>query len=157
MKRASILLIILMVTTVGLAGCRGGNEPETGEVNGEAAVDTQVDQFLSERGITLGEGVERASLSGEEGSGVATREVSEGTTSYTVIADLPTPASGAYMAWLKNEAGEVVSLGALRYEKGGFMLERSSSEDRSQYNLVVVSQEKGAATEPTTLMLEGSF
>lgn len=157
MSKMIVLLILVGVLSLTLTGCKQGEVPETGEVNGGAATDTQMDQFLTERGITLPAGVERTNLTGDEGSGIATREVSAEKQTYAVIVDLPSITSGGYVAWLKNSDGVVVNLGDLSYEKGGFMLEKITSEDWSGYTQVVVSQEMGAATAPTTVKLTGSF
>lgn len=149
------LLVFVLVVT--LSGCRKAETPDTSQVNEEGTAESQMDQFLTERGITLAPGVERASLSGSDGSGIATREIAPETQNYSVIADLPTPTSGAYVAWLKKSDGAVVTLGGMRYEKGGFMLEKSTTEDWSGYTQIEVSQENGIPKTPTTVVLSGSF
>jgi hypothetical protein len=120
----------------------------------------RVNQFLTDKGINLPTGVKRADLSeanSSGGTGVATQDASAGKNNYAVIADLPELNKGTYVAWLKNEAGEILKLGNLKSEKGGMMVDYSTAKDVSTLKQVVVSQEETVGNAPTNVVLEGSF
>ncbi len=106
------------------------------------------------------EDVEKAELkdvSGGDGSGLATRKYEAGRFTHTVLADLPEPAAGSfYEGWLVSDS-DVISTGRLRVAKGGYLLEFTSTTDYSDYNEVVVTQEKKADQLPETHVLEGNF
>jgi len=157
MKRAMLLIGSVLAGALVFGGCQKQTPAPQGQVNGQAAVDEQVNKFLTEKGITLAPGAGRAALSGPEGSGIASMDKANGTTTYSVIADLPSLTSGMYAAWLKNESGAVVNLGQLRLEKGGYMVVKTTTEDWSGYKTVVVSKETGAAATPTGAVLQGNF
>jgi hypothetical protein len=157
MNRSKCLIGGLLIGALVLGGCQKQQPAPQGQVNGQAAVDEQVNKFLTEKGITLAPGAGRAALSGPEGSGIASMDKSNGTTTYSVIADLPPLTGGMYAAWLKNEAGAVVNLGQLKQEKGGYMVTKTTTEDWSSYKTVIVSQETGTVTTPTGAVLQGNF
>jgi hypothetical protein len=142
---------------MGFWGCNKSATTPEGQVNGGAVADEKVNQFLLDKGIQLPAGVERANLAGAEGTGIATKENKEGETTYAVIADLPEPTTGYYVAWLKNENGEVIMLGQLLVEKGGYMVEKTTTQDWSGFRSVIVSKEMAAVTQPTEAVLEGAF
>lgn len=106
------------------------------------------------------EDVEKAELkdvSGGDASGLATRKYEAGRFTHTVLADLPELAAGSfYEGWLVSDS-DVVSTGRLRVAKGGYLLEFTSTTDYSDYNEVVVTQEKKADQLPEDHVLEGNF
>lgn len=124
------------------------------------------DKLEEQFGVTLPENVDRAELSdvtGGNGSGIATRRYEDGAFTHTVLADLPDPQAGTfYEGWLvRGKPGDnnfaLVSTGTFRLAKGGYLLEFQSDKDFSEYNNVVVTQEKVADSTPETHVLEGSF
>lgn len=152
-------LFLIGVLTVGVlaAGCRRQPSEEALTTPEQQAVQ-ETNRFLEDQGITLPEGAERAYLIGEAGDrGVATREIAETKQTYTIVADLAAPASGAYFGWVKNAEGESQKLGMMIAQKGGYVVEKTTSEDWSAYNQVIVSQDAGTATEPGTTVVSGSF
>lgn len=111
-------------------------------------------QNLQDRfNIVVPDDVEKISLDvmfGFEGVGIATRKYADGTFSHIVIADLPEPASGNYQAWLIKDDRTKISTGALKFAKGGYLMEFTSNTDYSDYKKVEVRL--GTAT-----VLSGSF
>jgi hypothetical protein len=141
-----------------LAAC--SKNADNGKENLIPTTTERVNQFLSDKKINLPEGVERADLheaNSSGGTGVATLDKQSGKNSYSVITDLPELTKGMYVAWLKNEAGEVVKLGNLKSEKGGMMVDYSMYQETGSYKQVIVSQEEKVSGAPTNVVLEGSF
>jgi hypothetical protein len=109
------------------------------------------------------ERVELKDVSGETGSGLATRKFEEGKFSHVVLADLPELSAGEfYEGWLvRGKTGDsnfsFFSTGKMKIAKGGFLLEFESEKDYSDYNQVVVTLEKTDDSNPETHILEGSF
>jgi len=112
------------------------------------------------------EGFEKAELkdvSGDTGSGIATRKYESGRFSHAVLADLPDPESGSfYEGWLVRGKEQdanfaYLSTGKMNIAKGGYMLEFESSVDYSDYSAVVVTLEKVNDKKPEKHILEGSF
>lgn len=106
---------------------------------------------------------ELKSISGGDGSGIASRKEEGENHVVTILADLPSPESGAfYQGWLiKGEEGKdgynLLSLGRLTSAKGGFMLNYQSRTDYSDHSKVVISKEKGSSTKIPKAVLEGNF
>lgn len=154
-------LAILAVVVLGLVWWRqqGLVEQNEEELAEQLALEQQVNEFLTERGIELPEGSDRANLrdiSGGIGTGVATR-VAEGTTSeFTVVAALEDVDAGWYEAWLAS-GEDMISMGRMRSAKGGYVVDYSTSLDVSLYSTVQVSREQTTTSVPTAVVLEGEF
>lgn len=109
------------------------------------------------------ESADLSDVSGGQGIGVATRKYTGGTFSLTIMANLPTPQSGYfYQGWVirgdPSESGySMLSVGKLRFAKGGYIVDFSSPRDYSDYGKVVVSIERVFDSTPETNILEGSF
>lgn len=111
------------------------------------------------------EGAERAELKARdvEGRALATREVTDSGTNISVLADLADPEQGHfYQAWAaKGQEGdedfERISLGRLRVAKGGFVTDFTSESDLSEFDQVLISQERTQDSEPEQTVVEGSF
>lgn len=111
-------------------------------------------------GMIIPEDGEKARLedvSGGAALGVATRKVEEGVFKHTIIADLPEVAGGEfYQGWLA-EGEELVATEKLEEEKGGWVLEYTSEEDKSDLNQAIVTREAVDDDQPEEKVLEGSF
>ncbi|MBX4205906.1 anti-sigma factor [Candidatus Microgenomates bacterium] len=101
--------------------------------------------------LQIPDDIEKAELtdvSGGTGSGIATRS--------EILVDLPDPEQGKfYQAWLEKD-GNLVSLGKMGMEKGGWLISYSGSRYPS-YNKVVVSLETRFDSSLETKVLEGNF
>ncbi|MGA3291598.1 MAG: hypothetical protein ABSC49_00415 [Candidatus Microgenomates bacterium] len=97
------------------------------------------------RGLTIPEDTEHIDLvdvSGGNGMGIATRS--------EILADLPAlPKGQFYRGLLENSSGQMILLGNLTMEKGGWILNYDSSK-YPNYNKIIVSV-------GTKHILEGSF
>ncbi len=102
--------------------------------------------------LKVPEGADRADMnnvSGGEGLGVATRQKTNIGYSVTVMANLPTPNSGNYIAEL-SDGSTKITLGRLTETKSGYLVNFSSAQDLSSYNKVTVKLDNAS-------VLEGSF
>lgn len=110
--------------------------------------------------LTIPEDVEKATLedvTGGQASGIATRKFENAIFTHMVLADLPDPEAGTfYEGWLVM-GDNVISTGKMRVAKGGYLLEFESTTDYSDYNKVVVTQERVFDNTPEEHVLEGSF
>lgn len=100
-------------------------------------------------GLKVPENANRISLentAGESGVGEAWRTFENGTFNLTVIANLP---NGSYQASLESGDSKIL-LGSLKLQKGGYILNYSSTKDLTSFTKVVVSSGE-------TNVLEGSF
>ena len=94
------------------------------------------------------EKAELSDVSGGTGSGIATRT--------EILVDLADPKHGEfYQAWLEKD-GKLVSLGKLRMEKGGWIIEYNSA-GYPGYNKVIISLESRFDSTMETKVLEGTF
>lgn len=102
-------------------------------------------------------------VAGGDGSGVAARKFEKGVFNLTVLADLPDPEAGNfYQVWLqRGMRGEdgfgLVSLGKMRIEKGGYLIDYKVNKDYSDYKQVFVSREKVFDSKIESSVLEGVF
>ncbi|KKQ24958.1 MAG: hypothetical protein US62_C0036G0019 [Candidatus Woesebacteria bacterium GW2011_GWA1_37_8] len=110
--------------------------------------------------------VEKAELkdiTGGDASAISTRKFENNKFTSTILADLPDPVPGSfYQGWLvKGEEGKddyaILSLGKLTVAKGGWMLDYSSTSNKTDYSKVLITLEKKFDTTPETKVLEGSF
>jgi hypothetical protein len=153
-------LVILLAATTILAGCVKQTTTVSNQTNVASDSANKVNQFLANQGITLPAGALRANLvdvSSSGGTGVVTKEVQSNKTTYSVIADLPDPVGGHYEAWLQQGNSANVDLGQLVAEKGGYIVEKMTTEDWSAYVNVVISKESGKTATPTQIILKGQF
>lgn len=107
--------------------------------------------------VDIPDNVEKASLEGTKGSGIATRDSQEAGSAFTILADLPDPAAGHfYQAWLRVN-GNLESLGMLRVAKGGYLLDARLKASQASSNDVVITLESKLDSTPETVVLQGSF
>lgn len=96
-----------------------------------------------------------------EGHGVANRIFSDKQFIHTITAQLPDLSNSQYYAgWLGQKVGDketFISTGNFEANGGDFYLEHRDTKDLSAYTHVVVSLEEKPVTQPTTIVLEGSF
>jgi hypothetical protein len=117
-------------------------------------------------GITVPSTATKADLTDTTGGGqmgLVTADKTNGQNSYTVIANLETPASGYfYQAWLvRGSQGdtnyEPVLLGNLNVAKGGWLVNYVTPRDLSDHKSVWITLEKVNDQIPEKHILEGSF
>jgi hypothetical protein len=124
-------------------------------------------QEIEERfNVVIPEDAEKVQLRdtrGQDATAIATRSTADDTFRVTVLASLETPAGGGfYQGWIiRGEEGDenysVLSLGRLSVAKGGFVVDFESSQDYSDYQKIVVTQEVVADNEMEEVVLEGNF
>ena len=111
-------------------------------------------------GITVPDSAIKANLvdvTGGNQMGLATLDKSNNQNSYTIIANLETPAYGYfYQAWLVNNT-DTISLGKLGIAKAGWLINFNSSKDLSDHNKVWITLERSFDKTPEKHILEGSF
>ncbi|SRR5258708_7551801 len=96
-------------------------------------------------------------VSGGSQMGLATLDKQNGQNVYTILANLDDPATGYfYQAWLVN-GNNVISLGQLNIEKGGWLVNYSTLKDLSDHKNVWVTLERVNDNTPEKHILEGSF
>lgn len=104
--------------------------------------------------------IELKDVGGGTSSGFASRKFENGKFELVAIVDLPDPDLGYYyQGWLiSGNTQPYMPLGRLNLAKGGWILNYQSTIDRSTFNKVVISLEKGpVSTSPEKIILEGSF
>lgn len=112
--------------------------------------------------LDIPEDADKIALSGQ-GNGVATRKYTNGTFLATILADLPDPEKGVfYQVWIAKgtEATadyEIVSLGKMLKEKGGYLLDYQDTSDKTSYNTYLVTKEKYFDNTPEEVVLKGQF
>jgi len=107
------------------------------------SIQQQIKNKFSNLIIPQGEpNIDLKDVSGGAGMGIATKN--------EILADLPDLAKGqVYQGYLENSLGKIVLLGALKSEKGGWILNYDSSKYPG-YNKIIVAV-------GTKHILEGSF
>jgi hypothetical protein len=110
--------------------------------------------------LEIPDDLEKADLrdvSGGNGSGIATRDFSNGRFTHMILADLPELTPGSfYQGWLVK-GDDLISTGTLRIAKGGYLLELSTPSDYTTYSKVLVTMEKVTDSKPEITILEGNF
>lgn len=157
-------IVILILVLVGIYLIR---KPRTTIPAPTPTPISNFEQKMKEQfNFTIPDDVERVDLvdiTGGESSGIATRKVENGRFIHTVLADLPDPARGYYYeAWLvRGKQGDanyaMISTGAMRLAKGGYLLEFESVTDYSDYKGVVITLERANDRRPEKVILQGSF
>lgn len=109
------------------------------------------DQIENKFKLRVPEDVDKAELkddSGGNASALATRKFENFNFELNILADLPDlPEASFYQAWLSKGEEEkggysLISLGKLTAAKGGWILNFTSQVNYSDYNNILVSQEK---------------
>lgn len=139
------------------AGCR--KQPiEIMPSTEEQVIQEETNKFLDEQGIKLAEGAQRAYLSGQLGSrGVATKEFTEKTVNYAIVASLPEMGAKTYQGFI-SDGDSYKSLGVLREDKGGYVVEKTlQAEGLENYTRVIVSQGAGNSSPSAEVFLTGQF
>lgn len=147
----------IMLVGVLASGCRRQPADEV-QITPEQVNQEETNKFLTEQGITLPEGAQRAYLSGEAGNrGVVTKETANKTFVYTIVASLPELKAGVYQGFI-SDGTDYKSLGWLREDKGGFVGEKTlQSEGLESFNQVIVSRGAGTASPSAEVVLTGQF
>lgn len=123
--------------------------PETGEGEG-IKIEDKISELGKQFGVTIPEDVDKVileSTSGEAASGLAARDRKTGG-SVTILANLPDTKLG-YSARL-TEDDKKFDLGGLQVTKGGWMVEKTLTEEAAGYQTVEV-------LEGQTVVLRGQF
>ncbi|OGM11123.1 hypothetical protein A2W13_02980 [Candidatus Woesebacteria bacterium RBG_16_36_11] len=140
--------------------------PKTTPIETPVATPSFEEQFENKFNTQIPENLEKAELkdvTGQDNSGLATRNFENGTFSLTVLADLPDlESNNFYEAWLsRGTVGQsnysLISIGKLQIAKGGFLLDFNSNTNYSDYQEVIVSQETKLGNTPAKIILDGSF
>jgi hypothetical protein len=96
-------------------------------------------------------------IEGSAGNGVAVRENKNGVYEISILADLADPEAGKfYEVWLLD-GDRKMSLGEMRIAKGGYLLEKTVSEDISSYTKYVITLEGTRDNEMEKRILEGNL
>lgn len=109
------------------------------------------------------EKIELEDVSGGDAVALATKDFESGIFKHSVLADLADPEPGTfYQGWLTkgnrdSDEYEIVPTAKLTSAKGGYILEFESTTDYSDFDGVLITQEKNADLNPETKILEGSF
>ena len=157
-SRSLMLGVSVVLLSVSLVGCRRQATVETPSASDQQTQD-ETNRFLTQQGVTLPAGAQRAYLSGGESNrGVATREATAKGYDYAIVTSLPQIKTGFYQAFIKDGNGAYISLGKLTSGKGGYIGEASLNQtDLANYNIVEVSQETTKVTAPTNVVMAGTF
>ena len=146
-------IIVGLVILAGLAGLiyywRQPAQDEDLQVPQTLSVEDEIEDMFN---LQIPEDVDKAELSdktGGDASAIATREFVNDKFTHTVLADLPDPEAGSYVAELAKD-DEIVITGTLRTAKGGYLLEFQSDQDLNDYKTVRVKLGE-------EVVLEGSF
>lgn len=149
----SYKLAIVIISGLLLAGCfhKGKPQdlglPETGE---GISIEDKVGQLGKQFGVTIPEDVDKAvleSTTGQPSSGLATRDRKQGG-ALTILANLPDTKLG-YTARVTQD-DKKFDLGNLTVSKGGWMVEKTLTEEAAGLNTVEV-------LEGQTVVLKGQF
>lgn len=155
MRKIKSKIAIILLTSLALAGCFNKGKPqdlglpETDEGEG-IKIEDQISELGKQFGVTIPEDVDKVvleSTSGEPASGLATRDRKTGGL-VTILANLPDSKLG-YAARL-TEGDKKFELGDLRVSKGGWMVEKTLTEEAAELNTVEV-------LEGQTVVLKGQF
>jgi hypothetical protein len=151
-------LVILVVLAVGFFWYKNRKPAlKVPQTSNQPSIQTVEQKIKNRFNLTVPDNVEKTALkdvSGGDGSGIATQT--------EMLVDLPDPEPGTfYQAWLENNlpvqtGGKLVSLGMLRMEKGGWLIDYNGA-GYPGFNKVVVSQEKVFDSKIEERVLEGSF
>lgn len=127
----------------------------------EIASDTTEKKIEEKFNTEIPDDAEKAELkdvSEGDGSAIATRKVTDNKTEIAVLADLPDPETGKfYEAWLVKDSVAGIKLGGLRVAKGGWVIEKTSTNDVGDYKTVVVSLEEKRDNTLEKPILKGDF
>ena len=150
-KEIFVGLFVILVILGIIFGIKKAKDSKVKPLNIPTPVVTQ--ELESRFKLAIPDNSERINLQavpGFEGVGIATRKFANGVFSHIIVADLPTPETGNYQAWLIRDSNTKVSTGALKLAKGGYLLEFNSNIDYSDYKKVEVKLEN-------KVVLTGSF
>ena len=132
------LFVILVILGV-VFGVKKARESKVEPLNIPSQEETQA--LENKFNLTIPDDVEKINLQAVEnfeGVGIATRKFEDGTFTHIVVADLPEPESGSYEGSLVKDDNNKVQTGALRFAKGGYLLEFSSNINYSDYKKVEI-------------------
>ena len=138
-KEIFVGLFVILVILGVIFGIKKAKDSKVKPLNIPTSVETQ--ELESRFKLTIPDDVEKINLqaiSGFEGVGIATRKFANGVFSQMIIADLPTPETGNYQAWLIKDDSTKISTGTLNLAKGGYLLEFTSNTNYSYYKKVEV-------------------
>src|SRR5260221_3050667 len=154
----AVLILIVLVVIFLVRRHQDAITPFSSPVPTTVSVYQQ--QLKNNFGIVVPDTAIKADLkdvSGGNQVGLATLDKATGQNVYTVLANLEDPTPGYfYQAWLVN-GNNTISLGQLSIEKGGWLVNYTSSKDLSDHKTVIVTLEKYNDSTPEKHILEGSF
>lgn len=169
-------LSYLVLVTIFLTGCSigpFGNDDQSEESGTPTPTSMSTEEVMGVKEDletitrqTLPADAEQAILrdvTGENSSGIATRNFQNQVFQLNVLADLPVPDDNSfYEAWLvRGQADDpdfdVKYAGKLSRSKGGWLLDQALGEDLRSHNGVVITEESNDDQQPETHILEGSF
>ena len=136
-----------------LTGCLNKGKPQDLGISGTGEgvnIEDRVSEFGKQFGVTFPEDVDKivlGSTTGEPTSGLATRDRKQPVT-VTILANLPDTKLG-YTVRL-SEGDKKFELGNLQVAKGGWMVEKTLTEEAAKYHGVEV-------LEGTSVVLKGQF
>jgi hypothetical protein len=164
MNRRDIVIggVILLLLS-GVIYWRQTTRPEETKIPETLSVEDQLEEKFK---FEIPEDVDKTELKDVAGVGataIATRKYEDGKYTHTALVDIADPEVGTfYQGWIaKGEEGSddfsIVSTGKLKLAKGGWMIEFESSTDYSDYDKILITQEKFFDNNPEEKLLEGSF
>ena len=140
----------------------GKNRQSTPTPLAETLPPTQEEELALENkvGLEIPEDVEKAKLTDVTGKGalaIVSRKFTQGKYEYNLLASLPETEDGKfYQVWLSRQ-NDQISVGKLEEEKGGWILNFTTGEDKADYNRVTVTRETKDDNQPEEKILEGEF
>lgn len=152
------LLPIIIVSVLGVYlgikwwNSQTANMPQPVLTEG-ISVDERGESLLKQFGLNK----DRSAQLKGVGEGYGVVRWSEDKASMTVVAELPVLARGVYQAWMKDAQGTLTKLGAMRYSKGGYVLDYSSKMNLPSSFTIVVSKETKNDEKMEETMLEGDI
>lgn len=159
----SIAAVVLVIAGLGYFLYRQSRQVQEPTVEVEDIIaEEKAEDLVEQMRIEIPDTAERATLkdvTGGAGSGLATRLDEDGGRMYSVIVGLPEPETNEfYEAYLVgSEEEDEVYMGKLSQQKGGWLLEYSSTTDLGEYSRVKVTKEQVDDKSGEEIVLEGEF
>lgn len=166
-RRDLVIGLVIIGGILGLIFWSRRNEVKVSVTSPTATPQIVEENLERSFNVTIPDNLEKTSLNdltGGDSAALATHNKFENSTyEFTVLADLPDPASGFfYQVWLtRGKTGDAnfatISLGKMRLAKGGWLLEYNSKTDYRDYKNVTISLERIFDNTIEKPVLQGSF